>query len=427
MGWRLDDVVDLIRGKKGTTVRLEILPKKSGLDGPSKVISIVRNTIQLEEQAAKSSIMNVGDGEDALKIAVIELPTFYMDFDARSRGDENYRSTTRDVRGLIDELDEQAIDALIIDLRGNGGGSLSEATDLTGLFIDAGPVVQVRNSQGRVQLERDTDRGVAYSGPLAVLVDRNSASASEIFAGAIQDYRRGIVLGEPTFGKGTVQNLVDLNRFDDTMNGKLGQLKATIAQFFRVAGGSTQHRGVVPDIVFETALSADEHGERALNNALPWAKIAAARYKPVNSVSGGVEMLRELHVSRVATDPAFQAMLAQEAAIEEARERKEISLVREARKAEHDRKKREQRERENQIRVAHGLAPLPEDADDEDDDDAAADDEEDEEFDVILEEASHVVADMVMSLSAPTGRLVESSVERERMRPGENRVEALVE
>ena len=155
-----------------------------------------------------------------------------MDFEARTRGDEDYRSTTRDVRRLISELDQDSFDALIVDLRGNGGGSLSEATDLTGLFIDVGPVVQVRNSQGRVQLERDTDRGVAYSGPLAVLVDRNSASASEIFAGAIQDYGRGIVLGEPTFGKGTVQNLVDLNRFDDTMDGKLGQLKATIAQFF---------------------------------------------------------------------------------------------------------------------------------------------------------------------------------------------------
>tara|TARA_R110002096_G_scaffold200747_2_gene384956 strand:+ start:129 stop:2321 length:2193 start_codon:yes stop_codon:yes gene_type:complete len=421
VGWRLDDVVDLIRGKKGTIVKLEILPKKSGLDGPGKVISIERNTIQLEEQAAKSSILEVGEAPGTRRIAVIELPTFYMDFDARSRGDENYRSTTRDVRQLIEELEKESFDALIIDLRGNGGGSLSEATDLTGLFIDTGPVVQVRNSQGRVQLERDTDRGVAYSGPLAVLVDRNSASASEIFAGAIQDYHRGIVLGEPTFGKGTVQNLVDLNRFDDTMDGKLGQLKATIAQFFRVAGGSTQHKGVVPDIVFPTALSADDHGERALNNALPWAKIAAARFKPVDNSKVGIDVLREQHLSRVAKDPAFQALLAQEAAIEEARERKEVSLVRETRKAEHDKNKREQRERENQIRVAHGLPPLTDDdeeddeavdplADEEDDEDLAQRDDE-EQFDIILEEASHVVADMLRPTGLPTSRLVETTTE----------------
>jgi carboxyl-terminal processing protease len=418
VGWRLDDVVDLIRGKKGTIVKLEILPKKSGLDGPGKVISIERNTIQLEEQAAKSSVLEAGDAARAIRVAVIELPTFYMDFDARSRGDENYRSTTRDVRRLIGELETDSFDALIIDLRGNGGGSLSEATDLTGLFIDTGPVVQVRNSQGRVQLERDTDRGVAYSGPLAVLVDRNSASASEIFAGAIQDYRRGIVLGEPTFGKGTVQNLVDLNRFDDTMDGKLGQLKATIAQFFRVAGGSTQHKGVIPDIVFPTALSADDHGERALNNALPWAKIAAARFKPVDDAAVSIDMLREQHLSRVAKDPAFQALLAQEAAIEEARERTEVSLVRETRKAEHDKNKREQRERENQIRVAHGLAPLPEDDDEEEADDTLAADDDDnesaqrddeEQFDIILEEASHVVADMLRPANAPASRLVDTT------------------
>jgi len=424
VGWRLDDVVDLIRGKKGTIVRLEILPKKSGLDGPSKIISIERNTIQLEEQAAKSEIREVGEGPDAVKVGVIELQTFYMDFDARSRGDENYRSTTRDVRRLINEMGPENFDALIIDLRGNGGGSLSEATDLTGLFIDVGPVVQVRNSQGRVQLERDTDQGVAYAGPLAVLVDRNSASASEIFAGAIQDYHRGLVLGEPTFGKGTVQNLVDLNRFDDTMDGKLGQLKATIAQFFRVAGGSTQHKGVIPDIVFPTALSAHDQGERALSNALPWAKIAAARYKPSEPVYPGIDMLRELHLSRVAKDPAFQAMLAQEAAVEEARERHEVSLVYETRKAEHDKNEREQRARENQIRTAHGLAPLPEDtevadlSEDLEDDDEASD--KDEEFDVILDEASLVVADMIHGLATPNGRLVDNPNKAPRLHGDNN-------
>ena len=427
VGWRLDDVVDLIRGKKGTFVKLEILPKKSGPDGPGKVISIERNTIKLEEQAAKISSLQVGDGPDALNIGVIDLPTFYMDFEARTRGDDDYRSTTRDVRRLISEIDKDSFDALIIDLRGNGGGSLSEATDLTGLFIDVGPVVQVRNSQGRVQLERDTDRGVAYSGPLAVLVDRNSASASEIFAGAIQDYHRGIVLGEPTFGKGTVQNLVDLNRFDDTMDGKLGQLKATIAQFFRVAGGSTQHKGVIPDITFPTALSADDHGERALENALPWDQIAAARFKPVGSDIDELAMLRELHKSRVAVDPAFQAVLAQEEAIEVARERQEVSLVFEKRKAEHDKNKREQRELENQIRVAHGLEPLAFNPNEDEDEDEDADQDDEENFDVILDEAGFVVADMVRSI-APVNRLVDSHIKEPRFSTSKkDRAKALVD
>jgi len=425
VGWRLDDVVDLIRGKKGTIVRLEILPKKSGLDGPGKVISIERNTIKLEEQAAKSSTLEVGDGADVLRVGVIDIPTFYMDFEARTRGEEDYRSTTRDVRRLIKEFDEQTIDALIIDLRGDGGGSLSEATDLTGLFIDVGPVVQVRNSQGRVQLERDTDRGVAYSGPLAVLVDRNSASASEIFAGAIQDYRRGIVLGEPTFGKGTVQNLVDLNRFDDTMDGKLGQLKATIAQFFRVAGGSTQHKGVIPDIVFPSALSAEDHGERALDNALPWDHIAAARFKPASNEYGDIDLLRERHVSRVAADPAFQALLAQEAAIEKARKRHEVSLFFETRKSEHDKNKREQRDRENQIRVAHGLEPLAEE--DGEDAEESVDEGDDEKFDVVLDEASLIVADMIHG-AAPVSHLVDTDIKDPRLVSGtKTRVKALVD
>lgn len=413
LGWRLDDVVDLIRGKKGTFVKLEILPKGSGLDGARKIIRIERNTIKLEEQAAKLTKLIIGEGQDAVNIGVINLPTFYLDFDARARGEHNYRSTTRDVRSLISGLEEDSLDALIIDLRGNGGGSLSEATDLTGLFIDVGPVVQVRNAQGRVQLERDTNRGVAYSGPLAVLVDRNSASASEIFAGAIQDYHRGIVLGETTFGKGTVQNLVDLNRFDDTMDGKLGQLKSTIAQFFRVAGGSTQHRGVIPDITFPSGLSSEEHGERALDNALPWDRIAAARFKPVGSAIGEVSVLRELHKSRVENDLAFQAVLAQEAAIETARKRQEISLVYEKRKAEHEKSERDQLDRENQIRRAHGLDPLL--LDPLKDEDEVKNEDEKEKFDVILDEASFVVADMIRKIDI-TSQLADSLPRKARLR-----------
>lgn len=408
IGWRLDDVVDLIRGEKDSLVRLQILRKAVGTDGPSTVINIKRDKIKLEEQAAKSSVLEVTGNGLKVKIGVVEVPTFYMDFEARARGDKDFRSTTRDVRKLLDDLQKEQIDGLIVDLRSNGGGSLSEATDLTGLFIDKGPVVQVRNSQGRVQLERDTDRGVAYSGPMAVLVNRNSASASEIFAGAIQDYDRGLVLGEPTFGKGTVQNLVDLNRYDDTMEGKLGQLKATIAQFFRVAGGSTQHKGVVPDISFPTALSSDDHGERALENALPWDSIAAARYNKTVTEHPSIAVLRDQHEKRVAKDPAFQAVLAQEQAIEEARQLDSISLKKSERQADYKRKKLDQRTRENELLLARGLDLLPANPDDDPEDDEKADKDKDKpEFDILLDEAANVLTDWIAGAS-PSKRLVEN-------------------
>jgi len=409
IGWRLDDVVDLIRGPKGSVVTLEVLPKEVGVDGPSKTIKLTRNTIKLEEQAAKSSVIEVGDDRNAVKVGVIDLPAFYLDFDARARGDRDYRSTTRDVRRLIEALKTEDIAGIIMDLRGNGGGSLTEATELTGLFIDRGPVVQVRNSQGRVQLEEDTDSGVAYDGPLMVLVDRNSASASEIFAGAVQDYRRGLVVGEPTFGKGTVQHLVDLNRFDKSMDGQLGQLKATIAQFFRVEGASTQHKGVVPDIVFPTAQSTEDHGERALDNALPWARIDAARFVPADQVEGTIDRLKRRHEARVATDEAFEALKEQELAVEEAAAKDSLSLVESVRKEELEKAKREQRARENRIREARGLPPLTDEdetttddataATGETDDETVADaedgSEEDDELDILLREAANILADFV--------------------------------
>lgn len=401
IGWRLDDVVDLIRGPKGSEVTLEILPKEVGMDGPSKTIKLTRNTIKLEEQAAQSSVIEVGEADAAVTVGVIDLPAFYLDFDARARGDRDYRSTTRDVRRILGELEAQGVSGVIMDLRGNGGGSLTEATELTGLFIDRGPVVQVRNSQGRVQLEEDTDRGVVYDGPLMVLVDRNSASASEIFAGAIQDYGRGLVVGEPTFGKGTVQHLVDLNRFDKSMDGQLGQLKATIAQFFRVEGASTQHKGVVPDIVFPTAKHSDDHGERALDNALPWARIDAARYDPANDVDGALAALRRQHESRVREDAAFEALKEQELAVEEAAAKEALSLVESVRREELDKAKREQRERENRIRAARGLPPLP------DEDEAPAEKDiadavaaaegpdNDDELDILLREAANILTDFI--------------------------------
>jgi len=411
IGWRLDDVVDLIRGPKGSIVTLQVLPKGASPDAATKLIKLTRNTIQLDEQAAKQKILEVPLGDAKIKLGIIEVPTFYMDFEARMRGDENYRSTTRDVQRLIDELVAKKVAGIVIDLRANGGGSLSEATELTGLFIDTGPVVQVRNSQGRVQLERDTESGVAYEGPLAVLVDRNSASASEIFAAAIQDYHRGLVLGEPTFGKGTVQNLVDLNRFDEEANGKLGQLKATIAQFFRVEGDSTQHRGVIPDITFPSGFSADEQGERALEHALPFAHIAAVRFTPAQAAQPHVQELRELHDKRVAKDAAYQALLAQERALQDAADTTVVSLLEPKRKAEHEKARREQNERENQIRKAHGLPPVAlRDEAQEEPEEIVPDEDKKDEYDVVLEEAANVLRDLLVISGTPTSQFAASEV-----------------
>ena len=408
VGWRLDEVVDLIRGPKDSIVRLQILPKNAGPDGPAKLISLTRNTIQLEDQAARRKVLEVEGPNGPQKIGVVEIPTFYMDFEARMRGDENYRSTTRDVRRLIAELTKEGVIGLIIDLRSNGGGSLPEAVELTGLFIPSGPVVQVRNSQGRVQLEKDNDEAVAYAGPLAVLVDRNSASASEIFAAAIQDYRRGLILGETTFGKGTVQNLVDLNRFDEESTGKLGQLKATIAQFFRVDGDSTQHLGVIPDVVFPSNLSTKDQGERALKQALPFAHIPPAEFVPNTDHLPHLAQLQAQHEARVKTDKAYLALLDQERAVQEVTDRKSVSLLETQRRQEHLQSRLDQRTRENAIRVAHGKPALPAapTLEEEDDEDASGPDAEERDepagdFDVVLEEASKVLRDEV-ELSAPT-------------------------
>ena len=237
IGWRLDDVVNKIRGKKGTTVRLEVLPADTGVDGKHELVTIVRNKVVVEEQAAKSKVIDIKDGDVTRKIGVIDLPTFYADFAARSKGDPNYKSATRDVAKLLTKLKADGVQGVIMDLRNNGGGSLDEANELTGLFIDKGPVVQVRKANGEVDVQGDDDAGLAWSGPMAVLVNRGSASASEIFAAAIQDHGRGLIIGEPTFGKGTVQNLVDLDRF-----------AADAGDEREAADGRAEddHRGVLP-------------------------------------------------------------------------------------------------------------------------------------------------------------------------------------
>ena len=312
IGWRVDDVVDLIRGPKDTIVRLEVLPEDAGAGGPTKVIEILRNEVKLEEQAAKSSVIEVPvEGSDEMmKIGVIDLPVFYLDFTGRAQNKPDYRSSTRDVRRLIGELQEQGIVGLVIDLRNNGGGSLLEATTLTGLFIDKGPVVQVRNSNGRISLEEDTEPGMAWEGPLAVLVNRYSASASEIFAAAIQDYGRGLIIGEPTFGKGTVQSLLDLDDYAPSDSPSMGQLKITMAQFFRVNGGSTQNKGVEPDIRFPSAGDPAEYGERSLHHALPWSTIDPARYQSAGDLSRLVAVASSRYQDRMHKDEEFNWLLA---------------------------------------------------------------------------------------------------------------------
>jgi len=336
IGWRLDDVVKLIRGQKGTSVRLDVLPKTSGSDGKPMRVSLVRDRIKLEEQAAKSEIIEVGEGAAKRKIGLIELGTFYHDFEGQRRGDAEYRSSTRDVRRLLTKLKGQGVSGVVLDLRGNGGGSLAEATQLTGLFIPSGPVVQVREATGKISVESDTDPSVAWDGPLAVMVDRASASASEIFAAAMQDYGRGLIIGETTFGKGTVQNMLDLDRMARNEAPTYGQLKLTVAQFFRVNGGSTQHKGVEPDIAFPTTWDADEFGESSYDNALPWTSVPSAQFERRGDFASLVPQLEARHVARIARDQEYQWWLQDLEDYRKQRGTKSVSLLESARRAERD-------------------------------------------------------------------------------------------
>jgi carboxyl-terminal processing protease len=306
VGWRIDDVVKLIKGPKGTTVRIQFLPAETGVNGPSKEVTFVRDKIKLEDQSAKKQVINYQSNGRNLKLGVITLPTFYMDFEAYQKGDPEYRSTTRDVKKLIQELQKEGIDGVVMDLRNNGGGSLAEAIDLTGLFIKNGPVVQVKSSNNQIQVFEDDDQKVVYDGPLVVLANRFSASASEIFAGAIQDYQRGVIVGESTFGKGTVQTVLDLHRF---INDKepVGELKLTFQKFYRVAGSSTQHKGVIPDVKLPSALSGEQYGESSNPSALPWDVIKGTNFQKVTAVNGKVIAdLNKSYQDRVKFDPSLK-------------------------------------------------------------------------------------------------------------------------
>lgn len=279
IGWRIDDVVKLIKGPKGTTVKLKILPAEMGVNGPAKEITLIRDKIKLEDQEAKKNLVTYQKNGKPLKLGVITLGNFYMDYEEYQKGNPDYNSTTRDVARLIKEFQTEGIDGIVLDLRNNGGGSLAEAIDLTGLFIKNGPVVQVKSSTNRVEVGRDDDPGMVYNGPLVVLTNRFSASASEIFAGAIQDYHRGVVVGESTYGKGTVQTIIDLDKFINDPNNEVGQLKLTFQKFYRVTGSSTQHKGVTPDVKLPSALDPEQFGESSSPSALPWDEIRGTLYQ----------------------------------------------------------------------------------------------------------------------------------------------------
>ena len=406
VGWRVDDVVEKIRGAKHTIVRLEVLHEDTGPEGPTEIIEIVRDEVKLEEQAAKSRIIEVpGENEEMVKVGVIDLPVFYLDFNGRAKNLPDYRSSTRDVRRLIKEMQAEGITGLIVDLRNNGGGSLLEATTLTGLFVNEGPVVQVRNSSGRISTEEDTDPGMAWDGPLAVLVNRYSASASEIFAAAIQDYGRGLIIGETTFGKGTVQNLVDLDDYaPPNDSGKMGQLKITMAQFFRVNGGSTQNRGVEPDIQFPSAGDPEDYGERSLDNALPWTSIPTASYEREGEMERMVAVTDFRYQARIASDQEFSWLLSDVEEFNLNKDKKEISLLESNRREEME---KDEAKRKARKEASEDNGPLLEETDTladageppeaaVDDDEATDEDEEDDDRpDLLLRESARIVGDMI--------------------------------
>ena len=346
IGWRLDDVVDKIRGPKGTVVRLEILPEAAGPDGKHEVLTLVRNKVNVEEQAAKKSIIDVDNDGVTHRIGVITLPTFYQDFDARRRGDEDFKSATRDVERLLGELREAKVDGVVVDLRNNGGGSLDEATNLTGLFIDQGPVVQIRDASGRVEEKADLRAGAAWTGPLAVLVNRASASASEIFAAAIQDYGRGVIIGEPTFGKGTVQNLLNMDNMARNETPVYGDLKMTVQQFFRINGGSTQLRGVTPELSFPLTVASDEFGESSYENALPWTAIAKADYRQVADLKPILPMLLARHEARTSKNLEWKNFEAEITDAKTLRAQKSISLNEATRASKRDAEEAKRKQRE---------------------------------------------------------------------------------
>ncbi|GED22103.1 tail-specific protease [Halomonas halmophila] len=350
VGMRLDEVVDMIRGPKGSVVKLEIVPGQAMDMTRSKVIEITRDTVKLEDQAAQSEVVEVERDDGTHRVGVIEVPAFYVDFEAWQAGKEDYRSTTRDVAKEVKKLRDQNVEGIVLDLRNNGGGALQEANSMLGLFIDRGPTVQVRDAQGRINLYGDTNSGTLYDGPLVVLVNRLSASASEIFAGAIQDYGRGLVVGSNTFGKGTVQTLNELNQ---------GQIKLTRAKFYRISGDSTQNRGVAPDIEFPSLVDPETIGESSLDNALAWDSVRKVQYRQYGEPRRFLGTLRQRHEQRAEERPNFHYLEERAELAERLREQHtSVSLNLEQRRQETQAREAAQLALENERRDALGLEPL---------------------------------------------------------------------
>ena len=404
IGWRLDDVVDLVRGKKGTVVRLDVIPAAGRADEVRRLV-ITRNEVRLEEQAAQSKIIEINDLEGSpRKIGVIDVPAFYLDFDAYRRGDPDFRSTTRDVAKLVEELDAAGVDGLVIDLRGNGGGSLREANELTGLFIEYGPTVQIKGTGARIWRDGKRRRGPFYEGPLAIMIDRLSASASEIFAGALQDYGRAIIVGDRSFGKGTVQTLLDLPE---------GQLKITESKFYRISGDSTQHRGVIPDISYPSLLQHDAIGESSLEKALDWDRIAPVRHKNYAAIDAILPTLVAKHTERANSNADFQYIWDQKALAETISSTEQVPLNENARIAQRESQETQYLTIENTRRKAKGLEVLASLDDmfvsDEDDEEALNSSAEsdadtphnaDEEEDALITETARILVDAI-NLSGP--------------------------
>ncbi|WP_415757395.1 carboxy terminal-processing peptidase [Pseudomonas sp. LT1P18] len=385
VGWRLDEVVKLIRGPKGTVVRLEVIPASNAPnDQTSKIVPITREAVKLEDQAVKKSVLNLKqDGKD-YKLGVIEIPAFYLDFKAFRAGDPDYKSTTRDVKKLLTELQKDKVDGVVIDLRNNGGGSLQEATELTSLFIDKGPTVLVRNADGRVDVLEDENPGAFYKGPMALLVNRLSASASEIFAGAMQDYHRALIIGGQTFGKGTVQTIQPLNH---------GELKLTLAKFYRVSGQSTQHQGVLPDIDYPSIIDTKEIGESALPEAMPWDTIRAAIKPAVDPFKPYISQLKSEHDVRSAKDAEFVFIRDKLALAQKLMAEKTVSLNEADRRAQHADIEAKQLVMENIRRKAKGEEPLKELKKEDEDAIAAEPDKTKPEDDAYLSETGRILLD----------------------------------
>ncbi|QHV95170.1 carboxy terminal-processing peptidase [Spirosoma endbachense] len=358
MNWQVDDVVKLIKGPKGTVVRLQVISPNALAGAPPKEIRLVREKIKLEEQRAKKEVIEVSDNGRPFKIGVINIPMFYRDFEGARKREEGFSSTTSDVKKFVEELKGEKVDGIVIDLRDNGGGSLTEAINLTGLFIPKGPVVQVRESTGETEVYTDPDPSVTYDGPMAVLVNRFSASASEIFAAAIQDYKRGIIVGGQTFGKGTVQTLIDLNQWLPKEPEKVGQVKMTIQKFYRINGSSTQHKGVTPDIELPSAFSAEEYGESSQPSALPWDQINSTRYEQSHGLDDKIlTRLRDRFDQRLKSDPELKQLAQDLADFKKAKENTVVSLQEAKRRKERD---EAERKRAAANKVSQVTAPVDE-------------------------------------------------------------------